>query len=120
MSMSGGVGGRMGKWVIVASRAMLAVAVASGIAVATNGAEPEALKIWPEGRAPGDTAKLDEEKDLTKDSDNLIAGKRLQRIGNVSIPTMQVFAAGGKEQWRRGRDLSRRRASHSGLRSGRD
>jgi acetyl esterase/lipase len=92
MSMSGELGGRFGKCVVAASRTMFAVVVASGIAVAANGAEPEAIMIWPEGRAPGDTAKLDEEKDLTKDTDNLIAGKRLQRIGNVSIPTMQVFS----------------------------
>jgi len=54
-------------------------------------AEPSlTINIWP-GQPPGETKELPPEADTTKDSDNLIAGRRLQRIGNVSTPTLAVF-----------------------------
>ncbi len=76
----------------VAALRLSLVVVHVAVASSSWAAEPEAIKIWPEGRAPGDTAKLEAERDLTKPTDDLIAGKRLQRIGNVSIPTIQVFS----------------------------
>ncbi|MEX2186287.1 MAG: alpha/beta hydrolase [Pirellulales bacterium] len=66
------------------------VLVAMSLAAAAD--EPEAIEIWPGGRAPGDTAQLDAERDMTKPTDQLIAGKRVARIGNVSVPTIQVFS----------------------------
>ncbi|HAB15821.1 MAG TPA: alpha/beta hydrolase [Verrucomicrobiota bacterium] len=48
------------------------------------------INLWP-GTAPGDEASALEEKDLTKDSDNLVAGRRLIRLGQVFKPSLTVF-----------------------------
>jgi acetyl esterase/lipase len=48
------------------------------------------IDLWP-GMAPGDTEALAEERDTTKPTDNLIAGRRLIRLGNVSRPTMTIY-----------------------------
>jgi acetyl esterase/lipase len=53
-------------------------------------AEPTTIKLWP-GAAPGDSGDFGEEKDTTKPSDNLVAGKPVVRIGNVSEPTITVY-----------------------------
>lgn len=52
--------------------------------------KPTALDLWP-AKPPGDVAAKGEERDLTKDADSLIAGKRLIRLGNVSKPTITVY-----------------------------
>lgn len=54
--------------------------------------EPEQIDIWPNRRGPGDTKELEAERDTTKPTDQLIAGKRVARIGNVAVPTIQVFS----------------------------
>jgi acetyl esterase/lipase len=53
------------------------------------------LKLWP-GTAPGPTIASGPEVDTTTAKDNLIAGKPLVRLGNVSTPTMTVYAPKGK------------------------
>lgn len=53
-------------------------------------AEPALMPLWP-GKAPGDTQELPPEGDTTKPNGNLVAGKRVMRIGNVSTPTITVF-----------------------------
>ena len=54
-------------------------------------AEPQAvLSLWP-GTAPGDKEPLGPERDETKPTDNLVGGKRLIRLGNVSRPTLSVY-----------------------------
>lgn len=54
-------------------------------------ATPQAtLNLWP-GKPPGETRELPPEADQTKDSDKLIAGKRIIKLGNVSIPQIAVF-----------------------------
>jgi acetyl esterase/lipase len=50
------------------------------------------LEVWPDG-APGAPANSSPEVDTTTAQDNLIAGKPLVRLGNVSHPTLTVFAA---------------------------
>jgi acetyl esterase/lipase len=69
------------------SLALLLLAFASSAARAE---EPTTLNLWP-GKPPGETKELPPEADTTKDSDNLIAGRRLQRIGNVSTPTLAIY-----------------------------
>lgn len=49
------------------------------------------MKIWPNG-APGATASSTPEMDTTKPTDNLVAGKPLIRLGNVSVPTITVYS----------------------------
>jgi len=71
---------------------MLVVAfMAMSISVRSFGAEPGTpIELWPNG-VPGGQAGLGEEKDTTKPTDSLIAGKRLIRLGNVSKPTITVY-----------------------------
>ncbi|MBI2929698.1 MAG: alpha/beta hydrolase [Verrucomicrobia bacterium] len=51
---------------------------------------PPPIELWPNG-APGEKGDLGEEKDTTKPTDNLIAGKPLIRLGNVSRPTITIY-----------------------------
>jgi acetyl esterase/lipase len=48
------------------------------------------LPLWPNG-APGSHANLSAEGDMTKPTDNLIAGRPLVRLGNVSNPTITYY-----------------------------
>jgi acetyl esterase/lipase len=73
-------------------RLAIATLLISTTAISAQAAEPEPIKLWPNDRGPGDTKQLEPERDTTKPGDQLIAGKRVARIGNVSVPTIQVFA----------------------------
>jgi acetyl esterase/lipase len=53
------------------------------------------LPVWP-GVAPGAPANLPAEADTTTAKDNLIAGRPLVRLGNVSSPTLTLYAPKGK------------------------
>ncbi|HEY4905022.1 MAG TPA: alpha/beta hydrolase [Candidatus Sulfotelmatobacter sp.] len=53
------------------------------------------LNLWPHG-APGTQANPAPEIDTTTTKDNLIAGKPLIRLGNVSVPTLTLYAPAGK------------------------
>ena len=48
------------------------------------------LPLWPSG-APGKPTANGPEADTTTAKDNLIAGRPLIRLGNVSVPTMTVY-----------------------------
>lgn len=52
------------------------------------------LTLWPAG-APGAKANPQPEVDMTTAKDNLIAGKPLIRLGNVSLPTITLYAPKG-------------------------
>jgi len=52
------------------------------------------LNLWPHG-APGATANSSSEVDTTTAKDNLIAGKPVIRLGNVSTPALTVYAPRG-------------------------
>lgn len=60
-------------------------------AICLSGAEPPAIPLWP-GEPPGETKKLPPEADTTTETDNLIAGRRLIRLGNVSTPTITIYS----------------------------
>src|SRR5579872_1279275 len=49
------------------------------------------LELWPHG-APGAATNAAREVDTTTAKDNLIAGRPLIRLGNVSVPTVTVYA----------------------------
>ncbi|HKQ39428.1 MAG TPA: alpha/beta hydrolase [Verrucomicrobiae bacterium] len=55
-------------------------------------AAPQEIPLWPQG-APGEKGDLGPEKDMTKSSDGLIAGKPVIRLGNVSKPTITIYPA---------------------------
>lgn len=51
---------------------------------------PTVIELWPKG-APGEKGEIGEEKDTTKPTDQLVAGRRLIRLGNVSKPTVSFY-----------------------------
>jgi acetyl esterase/lipase len=67
--------------------ALLALLVAAG---ARAEDKPTTLDLWP-GKPPGEISAKGEERDLTTPKDNLIAGKRLIRLGHVSKPTITAY-----------------------------
>lgn len=62
--------------------------LASSSAVA---AAPKTIPLWPD-KVPGEIAPLPPEADTTKPTDNLIAGRPLIRLGNVSRPTITIYS----------------------------
>jgi acetyl esterase/lipase len=52
------------------------------------------INVWP-GAAPGAPANPPHEADTTTAKDNLIAGKPLIRLGNVSVPTLTLYKPSG-------------------------
>lgn len=70
-------------------RLLLAVALLFSVSIAFAG-EPETIVLWS-GKPPGETKELPPEVDITKSGDQLIAGKRVARIGNVSTPTLTIY-----------------------------
>ncbi len=50
------------------------------------------LPLWP-GAAPGEPANLPAEADKTTAKDNLVAGRSVVRLGNVSVPTLTLYPA---------------------------
>lgn len=71
---------------LVAILCLIATTTSHGIA-----AEPAIeLPLWP-GMAPGDKGDLGPERDQTKATDNLVAGKKLIRLGDVSKPSIAVY-----------------------------
>lgn len=68
-----------------------ALALTLFIATASHAAEPTVVKLWP-ATPPGDeNVKLDDEKDFTKDTDRLIAGRRIIKLGNVTSPEIHIY-----------------------------
>lgn len=52
--------------------------------------KPLVLDLWPD-KPPGETKELPPEADQTKDTDKLIAGRRIIKLGNVSTPQIAVY-----------------------------
>jgi acetyl esterase/lipase len=58
-------------------------------------AEHATIAVWP-GAAPGAPVHPPAEADTTTSKDNLIAGRPLVRLGNVSSPTLTLYAPKAK------------------------
>jgi hypothetical protein len=50
----------------------------------------QVIELWPKG-APGEKGDIGEERDTTKPTDQMIAGKPVIRLGNVSKPTISIY-----------------------------
>ena len=50
------------------------------------------IKIWPDS-APDETREIGEETDTTTPDDNIVDGRRVMRIGNVSSPELHYYPA---------------------------
>jgi acetyl esterase/lipase len=57
-------------------------------------AEHPTLAVWP-AAAPGAPANLPAEADTTKSTDNLVAGRSVVRLGNVSKPILTLYTPKG-------------------------
>src|SRR5437660_1321221 len=55
-----------------------------------SASETLVIPLWP-GAVPGETGPIGEERDMTTAKDNLIAGKPVIRLGNVSKPTLTIY-----------------------------
>ena len=77
--------------------AMAAVAALATNLMAQGSGWPDhvTLPVWP-GVAPGESANMPPEADMTTAKDNLIAGRPVVRLGNVSTPTITVYTPKGK------------------------
>src|SRR5262245_19327917 len=53
-------------------------------------AEPTVLDLWP-GKPPGETKDLPPETDTAKETDKPVGDRRIQKITNVSKPTLAVY-----------------------------
>jgi len=51
---------------------------------------PLSWNIWP-GEAPGGPVDLPSEIDITKPTDKLIAGERIIKLQNVTVPTVSIY-----------------------------
>jgi len=87
----------MNKAVLLALAAFAAFSL--NLAAQPSGWPPSAahpvIAVWP-GAAPGAPANAPAEADTTSAKDNLIAGRPLVRLGNVSVPTITVYTPKGK------------------------
>ena len=63
------------------------VLIASALA-----ADRQTIVLWP-GGAPGEKGDIGPEADTTTPQGDLIAGKRVIRLGNVTVPTITVYPA---------------------------
>ena len=53
-------------------------------------AEPEIIDLWP-GKPPGETKELPPETDIARETDKPVGDRRIQKITNVSKPTLAVY-----------------------------
>ena len=70
----------------------LRYAMALTLASLTLGAPTTAIPLWP-GAAPGEKGGLPPEADTIKPTDNLVGGRTVAKIGNVSTPTLAFYPA---------------------------
>lgn len=68
---------------------LLVCAILVGV-TASQAAEPLTWNLWP-GKVPGEVEELPPEFDMTKPTDKLVAGRRLIKLHNVSIPQITIF-----------------------------
>jgi acetyl esterase/lipase len=88
--------GRMNRYAICILAAMAACSVSL---MAQHSGWPPApghltIPVWP-GAAPGAQANLPAEADTTTAKDNLVAGRPVVRLGNVSVPTLTLYSPKG-------------------------
>ena len=69
----------------------LSSAVSLCMAAVVLAAPAPPIPLWP-GGAPGEQPGPGNEKDTTTEKMNLVAGKRVARIGGITNPTIQVYS----------------------------
>lgn len=69
---------------------MLRIALGLSCAFITMNGAPAPIPLWP-GTAPGVAEKTASEHDTTTEKEALVAGKRVARITDISVPQMTVY-----------------------------
>ena len=72
------------------NRSVAALLLACVAIAAASAAEPITWNLWP-GQPPDDQAQLGPEFDRTGADGRLVAGRRVIRLTNVSVPTVAIF-----------------------------
>lgn len=72
---------------------MVCIAVVFSCFVLPDARAQTVIKLWPDGKAPGDTMELSAEGDTSKPGQGLVAGKPVIRLGNVSVPEIHFYPA---------------------------
>ncbi|MDA1054873.1 MAG: alpha/beta hydrolase [Planctomycetota bacterium] len=70
--------------------ALLLILLPCCASIPVQAERPATSNLWP-GVPPGETKELPPEADTTTPNGNLVAGRRVIRLGNVSTPTMTVY-----------------------------
>ena len=60
------------------------------LAAGQDAGGPKQIPLWPNS-APGEKGDIGVEADTTKPNGDLVAGRRVIRLGNVSVPTLAVY-----------------------------
>ena len=60
------------------------------LAAGQDAGGPKQIPLWPQA-APGEKGDIGVEADTTKPNGDLVAGRRVIRLGNVSVPTLAVY-----------------------------
>ena len=68
----------------------LTLVLGAMLAYGQESSAPKPMLLWPNG-APGEKGDIGPEADTTKPDGDLIAGRRVIRLGNVSAPTLTVY-----------------------------
>ena len=76
--------GAMKNWIAAA------ILLGGAASHAAHGTEPLVWDLWP-GTPPGEAAELPPEFDRTGPDGRLVAGRRVTRLTNVSVPTLSIF-----------------------------
>ncbi len=63
----------------------------AGFSVASGGTVSDPIPLWPKG-APGEKGDIGKEHDTSPATGQLVAGKRVIRLGDVSQPTITVYS----------------------------
>lgn len=66
------------------------LALAALVVVPVLSAAPTVVDLWPD-KAPGEVGDIPPEADMTKPNENMVAGKRVIRLGNISKPTITIM-----------------------------
>ena len=69
---------------------LLATALLGPLCLQAAGLETTSLSLWP-AKAPGDTAQLEPESNISKPGEGLVAGRTVIRLANVSLPSLTVY-----------------------------
>lgn len=61
-----------------------------GFSIGAKAGELRPISLWP-GTPPGETINFPVEADTTTSKDDLVAGRRVIRLGNISDPTITIY-----------------------------